>query len=348
MSKIDLRSDTVTLPSREMREAMAKAPVGDDQYGEDPTVNELQSHAAHLLGKERALFVASGTLANQIALKVFTRPGDDVIVGEQSHAVFHETGAAAANSGVQFTEVGKGGLFSVDEFRAAYKAPGHIVYPPTTLVEVENTHNRGGGLIFPESDTVAICKAARELKVATYLDGARLFNAAVATGSDPARMAAPFDLVAVSLSKGLGAPVGSVLVGSRPIIEATVRYRRMLGGAMRQCGIVAAAGLYALKHNIDRMAVDHANARLIAERLASIPLVEIEPETVRTNIVVFRIAPTGPSAFAVVEECRRQGVLVLAFSERIVRLVTHLDVDAERCRRAADVIADAVGSIAKT
>src|SRR5262249_11369672 len=182
MDPIDLRSDTVTLPSPEMRKAMAEAPVGDDQYGEDPSVNRLQDRIAEMLGKEAALFVPSGTMANQIGLKILTRPGDDVVVGEEAHIVWHESGAAAANSGVQFTVVGRGGLFPAGDLRAALKPPGHIVSPPTTLVSIENTHNRGGGVVFPQAEAVAICETARECGLASYLDGARLFNAAVATG----------------------------------------------------------------------------------------------------------------------------------------------------------------------
>src|SRR6185437_11891649 len=194
MQRIDLRSDTVTLPSDAMRAAMASAPVGDDQYGEDPTVRALQERIASLLGKEAAVFVPSGTMANQIGLKLLTRPGDDVVVGDEAHIVWHESGAAAANSGVQFSVVGSGGLFTADDFRAAYKPTGHIVFPPTTLVTIENTHNRGGGVVFPQSEVEAICAAAKKLGVASYLDGARLFNAAAASGRSLAALAAPFDL----------------------------------------------------------------------------------------------------------------------------------------------------------
>ena len=181
MTRIDLRSDTVTRPSEGMRQAMAAAPVGDDQYGEDPSVNRLQERIADLLGKEGALFVPSGTMANQIGLKILTRPGDEVVLGDEAHIVWHEAGAGAANSGVQFAVVGRGGLFTAADLRVAYKPPGHIVFPPTTLVAVENTHNRGGGVVFPQSDAVAICDAARELGMASYLDGARLFNTAAAS-----------------------------------------------------------------------------------------------------------------------------------------------------------------------
>jgi threonine aldolase len=342
MTRIDLRSDTVTRPTPGMREAMARAEVGDDQYGEDPTVNRLQDRVAELLGKAAALFVPSGTMANQLALKLFTRPGDDVIVGQESHAVFHETGAGAANSGVQFTAVGRGGRFTAEDLRAAYKAPGHPIYPPTTLVEVENTHNRGGGVVFPQKDAEAIGAAARELGIASYLDGARLLNAAVATGHHPAALAAPFDLAALALSKGLGAPVGTVLAGTRDDIARAVRFRRMLGGAMRQAGVLAAGGLYALEHHVDRLAEDHAHARLIFERVAQSRRVVIDPGTVQTNILVFRLTDAAPTAFEVVARCKAQGVLLGAFAERMFRAVTHLDVDRPMCEAAAAIIHDAV------
>jgi threonine aldolase len=339
---IDLRSDTVTRPSAEMRRVMAEAPVGDDQFGEDPSVNRLQELVAGMLGKEAGLFVPTGHMSNQLALKLYTQPGDDVVVSRESHAVLHETGAAAANSGVQFTEVGDGGLFTADEFLAARKQRGHIVYPPTTLVEVENTHNRAGGVVFPPAELERIGAAARESEIASYLDGARLLNAAVARGDDPAALAAPFDLVAISLSKGLGAPGGSVLAGRRADIDALVRYRRMLGGAMRQVGILAAAGIFALERNVDRLADDHANARLIAEVLARSARILIDPDRVETNILVFHLADDAPDAETVVAEARERGVLVFAFGPRTIRAVTHLDVDREACSRAAEALLDAV------
>ena len=337
---IDLRSDTVTRPSPEMRAAIAAAPVGDDQFGEDPTVNRLQERIAALLGKEAALWLPSGTMANQVALRILTRPGDDVVVSRGSHAVWHETGASAANAGVQFTEIGASGVFTVDEFLAARKPRGHIIYPPTTLVEVENTHNRAGGVIFPQDDVTRICAAAREHGIATYLDGARLWNAAIASGRSPAELAAPFELVSVALSKGLGAPGGSVLAGSREVIERAVRYRRMLGGAMRQVGIFAAAGLYALDHNVERLAEDHANARLIAERLAQSKRIVLDPASVQTNILVFDLAAGAPDAPAVVARARERGVLIFAFGPRTIRAVTHLDVSREQCERAAEILVE--------
>jgi threonine aldolase len=344
MQPIDLRSDTVTRPSPAMRAAMAAAEVGDDQYGEDPTVNRLQEKAAALLGKEASLFVPSGTMANQIALKLFTRPGDDVIVSKESHAVWHEAGASGANAGVQFTEIGQGGLFTAADFRAAFRMPGLGIFPPTTLVEIENTHNRGGGLVFAQSEVEAICAAARERGAASYLDGARLLNAAAASGARASKLAASFDLASLSLSKGLGAPVGSVLAGTKADIARAVRYRRMFGGALRQSGIIAAAGIYALDHNIDRLAEDHANARLILGRIANARFVEIDPKTVQTNILVFRLKPNGPDAKTVVARAREQGVLVLAFAERTVRAVAHLDVTRAQCERAGEVLAKAAGS----
>jgi threonine aldolase len=339
MDRIDLRSDTVTLPSPGMRQAMAAAPVGDDQYGEDPSVNRLQQRIAELLGKEAALFVPSGTMANQIGLKLLTRPGDEVVLGDESHIVWHESGAGAANSGVQFTVVGRGGVFTAADLRAAFKPQGHIVFPPTTMLAIENTHNRGGGVVFPQADVVAICDAARELGLGSYLDGARLFNAAAVTGQSLAELAAPFDLVSVALSKGLGCPVGSLIAGRLEDIFRAHRARRMFGGAMRQSGILAAAGLYALEHNLTRLAEDHANARLLAERLAGSRGVSLDLATVQSNIVIFRMEENAPDAAAIVAGAQEIGVLVSAFAARTVRAVTHLDVNRDQCRRAADLLA---------
>lgn len=339
MSTIDLRSDTVTKPSAAMRQAMAQAEVGDDQYGECPSTNALQAKVAALLGKEAALFVASGTMANQIALKLLTRPGDDVILGAESHIEWHETGAAAANSGVQFRVVGQGGLFTEADFRATYRAPGHVVQPPTGLVVIENTHNRGGGLVWNQDDVVAICAAAREMGVRSYLDGARLFNAAAANGRSLADLAAPFDVVGVALSKGLGCPVGSLIAGPRDVINAAVRQRRMFGGAMRQSGIVAAAGLHALDHNLARLSEDHANARAMAQRIAQAPGVLLDLSTVQSNIVIFRCAEGAPDAATVVARAKAQGVMVSAFAARTVRATTHLDVSPQDCLRAGEVLA---------
>jgi threonine aldolase len=338
---IDLRSDTVTRPTKGMRAAMAAAEVGDDQFGEDPTTNRLQERVAGLLGKDAALWLPTGTMANQVALRVLTRPGDDVIVSRESHAVWHETGGSAANAGVQFTEIGSGGLFSESELQAAIKPRGHMMYPPTTLLEVENSHNRAGGAVVPTDLATRLCAVAREAGVASFLDGARLWNSATAEGRPVADLAAPFDLVSVALSKGLGAPGGSLLAGTTETIGRAVRYRRMAGGAMRQVGILAAAGEYALDHHLDRLVEDHANARELAETLATSPAIELDPAAVRTNIVVFRLGPSGPDAATLVARAREKGVLVVAFGPRTVRAVTHLDVDAAAVRRAAAILVEA-------
>lgn len=344
MAPIDLRSDTVTRPTEAMRRAMAEAPVGDDQYGEDPTVNLLQERIAGLLGKEAALFMPSGTMSNQLALKLMTRPGDEVVVGDESHIVWHESGASAANAGVQFTVVGRGGLFSAADVVRGAKPRGHVVQPPTSLVVIENTHNRGGGVVFPQSEVVAVGATARDLGLGLYLDGARLFNVAAATGLSLAELAAPADMVSVALSKGLGCPVGSVIAGSKADMIRGIRARRMFGGALRQSGILAAAGLHALDHHLDRLADDHANARVLAEGLIGVPGVILDAATVQTNIVVFHLGDGAPDAATVVARARAQGVLIAAFAPRTIRIATHLDVDRDQCRRAAGVIAEAVGA----
>ena len=337
---IDLRSDTITLPTQGMREAIAAAPVGDDQFAEDPSINQLQERVAELLGKEAALWSPTGTMSNQVALRLLTRPGDDVIVSRESHAVWHETGAAGANAGAQFTEIGSRGTFTVEEFLAARKPRGHIIYPPTTLVEIENTHNRAGGVIFPPEEAQKICEMAREYEIASYMDGARLWNVAMARDMPPAEIARPFDLVSVAFSKGLGAPGGSMLAGRQDLIAQAVRYRRMLGGAMRQAGFFAAAALYALDHHMTQLAEDHANARRIAQRLAESPRIDIDLDAVETNILVFHLAPEAPDAAKVVERARARGLLIFAFGPRTLRAITHLNVSAEQCQRAADILVE--------
>ena len=341
---IDFRSDTVTRPSAAMREAMKDAPVGDDQYGEDPSINRLQEAGAGLLDKEAAMWLPTGTMANQVALRVFTSPGDDVIVNGESHMVWHETGGSAANAGVQFTPLGSRGVFMPAEFVMAVKPRGHIVYPPTTLVAIENTHNRAGGAVFPHNEAVGICEAAGERGIRSYLNGTRLWHAAIASARAVSELAAPFDLVSVGLAKGLGAPGGALLAGSANTVKRCVRYRRMLGGAMKQVGFFAAAGLYALEHNQTRLAEDHANARLIAERLVQSERIDIDLDTVQTNILVFRLSDDAPDAATVVARARERGVLILPFARRGIRLVTHLDVSREQCERAAEILLDVVAA----
>ncbi len=339
---IDLRSDTVTRPTAAMRSAIAAAPVGDDQYGEDPTTNRLQDKVAALLGRDAALWLPSGTMANQVALRVLTRPGDDVIVSPECHAVWHEAGGSAANAGVQFTVVGASGVFTAAQFEAAVKPRGHVIFPPTTLVEIENTHNRAGGVVFPQDEAARICASARAMGIATYLDGARLWNSAVALGRPPAELAACFDLVGVSLSKGLGAPGGSLLAGPRPIIERCVRHRRMLGGAMRQTGHYAAAGIHALDHHYERLSEDHENARRIGTVLAECRRVRLDLATVQTNIVVFHLERGAPDAAAVAARAKDHGVLLFPFAARTLRLATHLDVSRDECDTAARVLREVI------
>ena len=338
MRTIDLRSDTVTRPTPGMRAAMASAEVGDDQFGEDPTVNALQDRVARLLGREAALWLPTGTMANQVALRALTRPGDDVIVSRECHAMWHETGASAANAGIQFTEIGQSGVFSLEEFEKAVKPRGHATYAPTSLVEVENTHNRSGGRVFPQAAAVVIAASARNRGIASYLDGARLWNASIATGLPPSQLAAPFDLVGMCLSKGLGAPGGSLLAGSSDLIARCHRYRRMAGGAMRQAGILAAAGIYALDHHVDRLAEDHASAAAFARRVATGPGVLLDPAGVETNIVVFGLAPDALDAATVVDQAHARGVLMFAVGPRTIRAVTHLDVTRAECEQAADTV----------
>ena len=326
-----------------MRAAMAAAPVGDDQFGEDPTINELQARIAGLLGKEAALWLSSGTMANQVILRALTRPGDDVIVSRESHAVWHETGGGAANAGVQFTEIGCAGRFTASEFIDAIKQRDHMLYPPTTLVQVENTHNRAGGIVIDQDEATRICEAARERRITSFLDGARLWNAAVASGRSVAELAAPFDVASVALSKGLGAPAGTMLAGPRDVIRDCIRHRRMLGGAMRQIGILGAAGLYALDHHVDRLAEDHANAQLIASSLRASSRLRLAADPVETNIVIFFLGDGAPDAAAVVAGARARGVFVVAFGRRTVRAVTHLDVTRQACAQAATVLLDVIG-----
>jgi threonine aldolase len=327
-----------------MREAMARAEVGDDQFAEDPTINRLQERVAAMLGHEAGLWFPTGTMADQVAIRALTRPGDEVLAAREAHILWHEAGGTAGTSGVQVTEIGTGGgRFSVDEMLAARK-PAAAMYPPTTLVAVENTHNRAGGVVIGVEDGRAIAEAARSVGIMTFLDGARLWNAAAALGVDVAELARPFDVVAVSFSKGLGAPGGSMLAGSRAFVERATRYRRMAGGAMRQVGIFAAAAEHALDQHLGRLDEDHANARLLAERLAAAPGIDLDLATVQSNIVVARLGPDAPDAGTVVARARDADVLIVALGPRTIRAVTHLDVTRDQVAEAADRLVAAVAS----
>jgi threonine aldolase len=320
---IDLRSDTLTRPSPGMRRAMADAEVGDDVYGEDPTALRLQERAAELFGKAAALFVPTGTMANQLALLCHCERGQDVLVGEGAHCMLYESGAGAAWAGVNFSVVGQGGLFDAAQMIAAIK-PSEYHFPQTRLVALENTHNRSGGQVFPQEDVVAIAEAAHARDLFVHLDGARIWNASVATGVSVAELAAPADSVSACFSKGLGAPVGSVLAGSAELIQKAHRYRKMLGGGMRQIGVLCAAALYALERQRERLAEDHENARRLAQGLAGLPGVVLDLNTVRTNIIAFEVQTMHAPAF--VKRCADAGVRLGAIGQQRLRAVTHLDV----------------------
>lgn len=336
---IDLRSDTVTQPCAAMREDMAAAAVGDDQFGEDPTVNTLQERVAELFGKEAALWVPTGTMANQVCLRTLTVPGDDVIVAAGAHSVWSETGAGGANAGVQFTELGgPRGFYDADELAEAIKPRSHVILPPTTLISVENTHNRAGGVVVDPAITTAACETARAAGVASYLDGARIWNASEATGVSVAELAAPFDVAWAAFSKALGAPGGSILVGPSDVIAKAHRHRRMLGGAMRQVGIFAAAALHAVDHHRDDLATDHANARAVADTLAASDAIDLDPASVQSNIVVFGLAE-GDAA-DVASRAGEAGVGVFALDRRHLRAVTHRDVAREACQEAARILVE--------
>jgi threonine aldolase len=334
---VDLRSDTVTRPTAAMRLAIANAEVGDDVYGEDPTVRKLEETVANLIGTEAALFVPTGTMANQIALRAQTRPGDEVIIGKEAHCWRHESGALAALAGAQTQIVGEGGMFTAADVRAAFKADDPY-QSPTRVVAVENTHNMAGGTCWDRGQLADVVSAARQLNMAVHLDGARIWNAAVATGVTEKELAAGFDSVSVCLSKGLGTPAGSVVCGSRALIKACHRFRKMYGGGMRQSGILAAAGLYALEHHRARLADDHANAKALAEALVGAPGILVDLNRVQTNIVMIDFE--RGTARAVVELAREDGILLGAAGAQRVRAVTHLDVDRDGVLRAAKVITE--------
>ncbi|MEO8701791.1 MAG: GntG family PLP-dependent aldolase [Kofleriaceae bacterium] len=332
---VDLRSDTVTRPTPAMRKAIAEAEVGDDVYGEDPTVKRLEERVAELLGVEAALFVPTGTMANQIALRAHTKPGDEIIASKEAHCWRHESGALAAIAGVQ-TSLTAGYTFTAAELRAAYK-PDEPYVAPTRVVAVENTHNMGGGICWEPAALAEVTQAAHALGLATHLDGARLWNAAVAGRTTERELAKGFDSISVCLSKGLGAPVGSVVGGSRDFIKRCFRFRKMHGGGMRQAGVLAAAGLHAVDHHRARLADDHANARAFAEALIGAKHVTVDLARVQTNIVMVDLE--RGTADAVIAAAKPHGILLGGAGPQRVRAVTHLDVDREGVLRAAKVIA---------
>jgi len=326
---IDLRSDTVTKPTPAMRKVIAEAVVGDDVFGEDPTANALQEKVAKLLGKESALFVPSGTMANQLAIKSHTQPGDEVIIEATSHPYNFEGGAGAALSGVQFYCLkGVRGILDAPQIEEAIRSEDHH-FPVTKLICLENTHNRGGGSIYPIEKMAEIYRLAKSRGLLVHLDGARLWNASVATGIPPHEYAQWADSVSACLSKGLGAPIGSLVAGSKAFIDRVHRFRKMFGGGMRQVGIIAAAGIYALDHHIERLKEDHKNARRLAVALKELKGISVNPEHVETNIIIFGIAETGRSAPEIAAAMKKNGILIHPISKIQIRLVTHLDVSSE-------------------
>ncbi len=308
---------------------MSEAEVGDDVFGEDPTVNLLQKRVAQILGKEAALFVPSGTMANQLAIKSHTQPGDEVIVEATSHPFNFEGGGGAALSGIQFHCLkGIRGILDASQILEAIRPEDHH-FPVTRLICLENTHNRGGGTIYPIEKMREIYQVAQSKGLLVHLDGARLWNASVATGLPPHEYSQWADSVSVCLSKGLGAPIGSLVAGSKSFIDRVHRFRKMFGGGMRQVGIIAAAGLYALDHHLERLEQDHQNAKRLAVGLKEIKGISLDPRHVETNIVIFDVAGTGKTALQIAEAMKQKGVLIHPFGRTQIRLVTHLDITIE-------------------
>ena len=340
--RIDLRSDTITQPTSGMREAMSNAMVGDDVLGDDPTVTELQDRIASLFGKESALFVPSGTMSNAIAIRAQTNPGDEIVTERYSHIYIYEGAGYAALSGcsVALVSAERGIMQPLDVEKAIRKSHGSLGhYPNGSLVCVENTSNRGGGTVYPLERIDSICDAAHSRDCAVHLDGARIFNASVASGATVKRIAKHFDSISVCLSKGLGAPVGSVLVSDFKTISSAHRWRKMFGGGMRQAGIIAAAGLYALDNHVERLELDHDNARILARSINEMPLFDVDLEGVETNMVY--IETNGRDSNQVVKELSELGVDVLSIDQTTIRIVTHLHISSDDLPR----IITAFGSI---
>ena len=341
---IDLRSDTVTKPTPEMRQAMFDAEVGDDVYHEDPTVNRLEQRAAEIMGKEAAVFVPSGTMGNQAAIKAHTQPGDEIICDDRSHIVLYEMGGPANLSGclTRAIETPDGILHWEDVAKRVRGSSDH--FHGTGLISVENSHNVAGGRVYPSEVLEEICRNAHEAGVPVHMDGARVFNAAAFLGKPVHEVAAPADSVTFCLSKGLGAPVGSVLTGASEFIKRARLVRKSLGGGMRQAGVLAAAGLVALEKSPADLPLDHANAHYLAESLAEMPGVAIDPAEVETNILFFDCGATGMTAGELSAAMRARGVLANGLSGTRMRLVTHHDVTREECEQAVEVLREIVTS----
>lgn len=339
---IDLRSDTITRPTDAMREAMASAPVGDDVFGEDPTINELQDKVADLFGKEEALYVPSGTMANQVSLAAHTVPGDEVICEHGCHIFNYEGGSPAMLSGIQLSPIqGEHGILTAKQVEAAIRSDD-VHHAVTKVVALENTHNRAGGVIQPLEVIREISHMARSQNLKMHLDGARLMNAVVASGISASEYGQYFDSMTLCFSKGLGAPVGSIVTGDRDFIRRAHRYRKAFGGGMRQAGIIAAGALYAINNHIERLANDHANARVLANGLADIPGIAVDLEWVHTNIVVFDVDETGMDAAEFCRQLAGKEVHMLSISKKRVRAVTNLTVSEDDVNQALLLINDLV------
>ncbi len=340
---IDLRSDTVTRPTPAMRRAMAEADVGDDVYGEDPTVNRLEAAAARIFGREAALFVPTGTMGNQIAIKVHTRPGQEIVCEERAHILDWEMAMPALFSGCLIRTLrGEDGILTWGEIKNKIPSDSYA-RAQTGLIELENTHNMAGGTVAPPEVTDEICEQAHERSIPVHLDGARIFNAAVALGRPVAEVAGKADSVMFCLSKGLGAPVGSMLVGSRRFIDQARSVRKALGGGMRQAGVLAAAGLIALEQMPDRLSEDHMNARFLATALAQVPGIQIAPDKIRTNIVIFGVTGLKMDSTEFLRRLRKKNVIGSAVNQSFVRLVTHFDVSRDDCEQAVEAVRQVCG-----
>jgi threonine aldolase len=338
MKPIDLRSDTVTRPSPGMLEAMMSAPVGDDVYGEDPTVNALQEMVSGLFGKEAGLFMASGTMSNQVAIKSHTEPGDEVIVEEDAHIFVYETAAPALLSGVQMRTIrGIRGMLSPEQVKEAIR-PATYYMPTTKLLCLENTHGRSAGAVLPIEGIAALSALARSNGIRFHLDGARIWNAAVASGRTLKEYGALFDTLSVCFSKGLGTPVGSMLLGDRSYIDRARHFRKIFGGGMRQAGILAAAARYALDHNVSRLSEDHANARWLAESLSGVRGLSMDMASIQTNMVIMDVSGSGKSQDDVLKELAVKGVLLTPERQSSIRAVTHLDISRAEVEKASRVI----------
>lgn len=340
--EIDLYSDTQTRPTEAMREAMARAEVGDEQRGEDPTTNRLCEMTAELLGKEAAVFMPSGTMCNQIAIMVHCRPGDEIIADRSSHIINSEGGGPAVFAGAMLRPLdGERGIFSAEQAAAAIRRPRRHA-PKTRMIEIEQTANSGGGSIWPLETVRAVGAVARENDLVLHMDGARLLNAVVASGVSARDFAAPFDSLWIDLSKGLGCPVGAVLAGSSDFIEQAWQWKQRMGGAMRQSGSIAAAGVHALEHHVERMAEDHANAQLFADNISNLPGIRVDPDRIETNMVFFDVSQTGMTAAELHERLLERGVRIGENDRYRMRVVTHLDVTRDQVARAAEAVREVV------